>query len=131
MGSPPLLKMPLTPMTRDALHVIRAAKEAKEEEQRKGVIASIVDLIYNSVRDTAENTAEKKFCYLVPYNDPFYKKNLLRILDNLIELFPDSRVYHTVMAEGYDGKLHDIADLTDLSGIKRATDDTYIIIDWS
>lgn len=123
--------MSLTPMTRDTLRAIRAAQEAVEEEHRKGAIASIVDIIYNSVRDTAQNTAETKYYYLVPFNDPFYKKNLVRIVNTLMGLFPDSKVYHTIMAEGYDGKLHDIADLTDLSGIKRATDDTYIIIDWA
>jgi len=123
--------MPLTPMTRDALHTIRAAKEAEEEEDRKAAIAGIVDVIYTCVRHAAENTTETKYYYLVPYNDPFYKKNLLRILDNLIELFPDSRVYHSVMAEGYDGKLHDIVDLNDLAHIKKATDNTYIIVDWA
>ena len=65
--------------------------------------------------------------------DPFYIKNMPDILAGLQKLFPDCSVSHTLLCQGKDGKMYDVAKLDDsvLPFVDRALDQSYIVIDWS
>ena len=56
-----------------------------------------------------------------------------QILASLRELLPDSRVVHTLLAQGSDGKLYDIATMDDriLGLVDSALNSSYIVVDWS
>jgi hypothetical protein len=65
--------------------------------------------------------------------DPFYIKNMPDILAGLQKLFPDCSVSHTLLCQGKDGKMYDVAKLDDsiLPFVDRALDQSYIVINWA
>ena len=93
-------------------------------------LENFVRLIYYNSLNTREITY---YCYAIPPNDSFYKTNMLKILARLSSLFPDSKVVHTLLAIGSDGKYYDIEKLSEdaLSKVNVALDQSYILIDWS
>jgi hypothetical protein len=55
------------------------------------------------------------------------------ILSGLKELFPDAYIAHTLLSKGIDGKMYDVARIsdTDLRQISKTNENSYIIVDWS
>ena len=65
--------------------------------------------------------------------DPFHITNMSDILAGLEALFPACAVSHTLLCQGKDGKMYDVAKLDEsvLPFVDRALDQSYIVIDWS
>jgi hypothetical protein len=75
----------------------------------------------------------KNIPYYQDAPDPFHIKNMNDILAGLQELFPGCSVSHTLLCQGKDGKMYDVAKLDEsvLPFVDRALDQSYIVIDWS
>jgi len=111
------------------------------DEKRHDKINTIVSSIYKEAIHSLKNSNNTSYQYYIPreYNDgkktelicEFYKINMDEILTKLKTLFPNYCVTHAVMVIGYDNKLYDITKITDtmLPMIKRASEDTYILIE--
>jgi hypothetical protein len=118
-------------MSRDSM---RALKAENDEKKRKVFIDKIVQDIYNAAVNNARCTDNTSYNYaLTNQESGFIAKNITEILERLQELFPDCAVEHTLMAEGRDRKLYNVATLDNaaisfVTGIKPCS---YIVIDWS
>ena len=106
-------------------------------------IQNIVEEIYSKALYTAKQGCNI-YEYKVPYDydiqtkriassNTFHVTYMNEILASLRQLFPDSRVVHTLLAQGSDGRLYDISALDDraLALVDRALNHSYIVIDWS
>lgn len=116
-------------VTCDSLRILRA-----DEEHRLFKINSIVQYIYPRVLQTAKHTSSKIYCHEIKFAERvFYTTNMSSILSGLKELFPDAYIAHTLLSKGNDGKMYDVARIsdTDLRYISKANENSYIIIDWS
>ena len=118
-------------------------KERVIEETRANKIQSIVGKIYSKSLYAAKNGL-KTYEYQIPLDydmqskrlsssNTFHVKYMNEILASLRELFPDSRVAHTLLAQGRDGRLYDIATMDDrvLPLVDSALSNSYIVVDWS
>jgi hypothetical protein len=104
------------------------------EENRLFKINSIVQAIYPEVLTSAKYTGEKAYYHEINFVDRvFYITNMLEILAGLKNLFPDAYIEHTLLAPGDDGKMYDIAKLTDatLRRVNKANNNSYIVVDWT
>jgi hypothetical protein len=121
------------PISRTALRKIQSDLRIKEEAANINDIFNIVDIIYNNVLETTENSKDTMYQHEIPYNDPFYKKYMAQIIRRLRTLFPECQIDHVIMTRTYDGKLYDITKIDDIiaPSIKEALNNTYIVIDWS
>ena len=123
--------MSLTPMPRDSM---RALKAENDEKKRMEFIKTLVRDVYNGAVNDAKYTDKTSCSYaLTNRESEFIVKNIAEILERLQELFPDCAVEHTLMAQGRNGKLYNVARLADevipfVTGIKPCS---YIVIDWS
>jgi hypothetical protein len=121
--------MSLPSVTCDSLRILRA-----DEERRLFKIHSIVQSIYPRVLQTAKHTSSKIYCHEIKFADRvFYTTNMSSILAGLKELFPDAYIAHTLLSKGIDGKMYDVARIsdTDLRQISKTNENSYIIVDWS
>ena len=143
-----------TPMPR---YVMQMLKSQKYEELRKSRVKNIIDEIYTEAVHTASTSSTTSYNHEIPSSmmamrtpaervrlkaqgqyikgqaDPFYIKNMSDILAGLEALFPACAVSHTLLCQGKDGKMYDVAKLdeTVLPFVDRALDQSYIVIDWS
>lgn len=130
-------------------------KTMKDEADRRKEIDDLIASIYKQVIYVATNSTRTSFQQVVPRNSvprgrvqhlpvgrgnsentemhPLYKANMEEILRRLHELFPDSLVSHTLMAQGTDGIMYDISRLDDtaLPFVNQTLSQSYINIDWS
>jgi hypothetical protein len=119
----------LPSVTSEYLRTLRA-----NEENRLFKINSIVQAIYPQVLSSAKYTGGKVYCHEINFVDRvFYTTNMMEILAGLKNLFPDAYIEHTLIAPGDDGKMYDIAKLTDatLCRVNKANNNSYIVIDWT
>ena len=95
-------------------------------------LETIVRMIYYNVLNKVNNS-DTSYCYPIPTNDNFYKNNMSSILKRLSALFPGSKIVHTLLALGSDGRHYDIAaiDDRDLYKVDQVLDQSYIYVDWS
>jgi len=113
------------------------------EETRLNRIGNIVAKIYSKALHAAKQGLSS-YEYQVPLDydtqskrltssNTFHVNYMNEILASLRELFPDSRVVHTLLARGRDGRLYDISTMDDktLAIVDSALNHSYIIIDWS
>ena len=123
--------MPLTPMTRDYMRSLKAENDKKKHME---FIDNLVRDVYNGAVNDAKYTDKTSSSYaLTNRESEFIRTNISEILMRIQELFPDCAVEHTLMAVGIDGKLHNVARLSDevlpfVTGIKPCS---YIVVDWS
>lgn len=144
--------MPFVPVDRMTLLSMKAMKD---EADRRKEIDDLIASIYKQVIYVATNSTRTSFQQVVPRNSvprgrvqhlpvgrgnsentemhPLYKANMEEILRRLQELFPDSLVSHTLMAQGTDGIMYDISRLDDtaLPFVNQTLSQSYINIDWS
>jgi hypothetical protein len=75
-----------------------------------------------------ENTS-----YNYPLLDDFMKLNAGALVAELKQLLPTCEVVHTLLAPGTDGRLYDVAKITDdvLPLVDTVIKDSYIVVDWS
>ena len=130
-------------------------KAMKDEADRRKELDDLIVSIYKQVLYVATNSTRTSFQQVVPRNSvprgrvqhlpvgrgnsentemhPLYKANMEEILRRLHELFPDSLVSHTLMAQGTDGIMYDISRLDDtaLPFVNQTLSQSYINIDWS
>lgn len=130
-------------------------KAMKDEADRRKELDDLIVSIYKQVLYVATNSTRTSFQQVVPRNSvprgrvqhlpvgrgnsentemhPLYKANMEEILRRLQELFPDSLVSHTLMAQGTDGIMYDISRLDDtaLPFVNQTHSQSYINIDWS
>jgi hypothetical protein len=130
-------------------------KAMKDEADRRKELDDLIVSIYKQVLYVATNSTRTSFQQVVPRNSvprgrvqhlpvgrgnsentemhPLYKANMEEILRRLQELFPDSLVSHTLMAQGTDGIMYDISRLDDtaLPFVNQTLSQSYINIDWS
>ena len=105
--------MYLTPIFRDSMRSLRAAKLEKQRNER---LDKLVSVIYNQVVITAENTDDSKHLYMLDnadsegMPDDFNRINMALILNRVRSLFPESSVEY----------------VTDEKPTKE-----YIVVDWS
>jgi hypothetical protein len=120
-------------MNRTELRTIQAKALIAQETANTNAIFNIVNVIYNSVIETVQNSNDTLYQHEIPFNDPFYKKYIGQIVQRLKTLFPGCEVNHVIMTRSYDGKLYDITKIDDkiASYIKEAINNTYVVIDWS
>lgn len=105
-----------------------------DEEIRLFKINSIIQSIYPHVIRTAKDTSDKAYYHEIQFaNRVFYKTNMIAILAGLKEFFPEAYIAHTLLSLGTDGQLYDVArlDSTMLHRVSKATENSYIVIDWS
>jgi len=111
------------------------------EESRLNKIDNIVSRIYSKAISAAKQGL-KSYRYQVPLDSPsnslsssntFHVKYMNEILASLRRLFPDSRIVHTLLGMGRDGRIYDIATMDDriLDLVINAFANSYIVIDWS
>ena len=122
-----------------------AAKEPKpmtREDMRAIMANTIVKQIYTQVIYSAQTKPDTVYHHQVPEIfvghakkrvNANYIENMTAILTGLQALFPDSAVSHTLLAQGKDGKLYDVAKLDDttLPLVDTALTPSYIVIDWT
>lgn len=139
--------MSIIPVDRMTLLSLKAMKD---ETDRRKELDDLVTSIYKQVLYVATNSTRTSFQQVVPRNSvprgrvgrgnsentemhPLYKANMDEILRRLQELFPDSLVSHTLMAQGTDGIMYDISRLDDtaLPFVNQTLSQSYIHIDWS
>jgi hypothetical protein len=130
-------------------------KAMKDETDRRKQVDDLIASIYKQVLYVATNSTRTSYQQVVPRNSvsrekfsrpivgrgnsentemhPLYKANMEEILRRLQELFPDSLVSHTLMAQGTDGIMYDISRLDDtaLPFVNQTLSQSYINIDWS
>ena len=118
--------MPLQPMLRDQLNQLRIDRF---EENMQNIITGI----YYPAVECAQQTDKTVYYHLVPFNYEFYKNNMSEILKRVQVLFPDSKVSHTLLAKGTDGKLYDISKIEDkdLHLVGCVSENSYIVVDWT
>ena len=112
-------------------------KEYVQEEHRNNNINRIVSNIYDKVIYTSQTTTDTVFQFRI--NDDgvipreFYIVNLNDIMSSLQKAFPDCSVRHDILVRGIDGKMYDLSKIVhkDFQYVTRATDDSYIVVDWS
>jgi hypothetical protein len=95
-------------------------------------LENVVRMVYYNVINKANNN-DTSYCYPIPVNDSFFKTNMSELLKRLSSLFPDTKVVHTLLALGSDGKYYDVASIddTDLYKVNGVIDQSFIFIDWS
>jgi hypothetical protein len=144
--------MSVVPVDRMTLLSLKAMKD---EADRRKELDELIASIYKQVIYVATNSNRTSFQQVVPRNSlprgrvqnlpvgrgnsentemhPLYKANMEEILSRLQELFPDSLVSHTLMAQGTDGIMYDISRLDDtaLPFVNQTLSQSYIHIDWS
>jgi len=144
--------MSVVPVDRMTLLSLKAMKD---EADRRKELDDLIASIYKQVIYVATNSNRTSFQQVVPRNSvprgrvqhlplgrgnsentemhPLYKANMEEILRRLQELFPDSLVSHTLMAQGTDGIMYDISRLDDtaLPFVNQTLSQSYIHIDWS
>jgi hypothetical protein len=144
--------MSVVPVDRITLLSLKAMKD---EADRRKELDDLIASIYKQVIYVATNSTRTSFQQVVPRNSvprgrvqhlplgrgnsentemhPLYKANMEEILRRLQELFPDSLVSHTLMAQGTDGIMYDISRLDDtaLPFVNQTLSQSYIHIDWS
>ena len=130
----------LTPMTREAMQTLRAVKE---EVVKRTQLDSIIKYIYQRAISKASSSDIRTYKELITVNSkdytmyinniPFVRPQILDIVTQLRELFPECSVKHTMLSRGQDGKLYDIAKIEEsvLPFVNRSKDQPYIIIGWS
>jgi len=112
-------------------------KEYIQEEHRNNNINKIVSNIYDKVIYTSQTTTDTVFQFRINEDSviprEFYISNINNIISSLQKAFPDCSVRHDILVRGIDGKMYDLSKLVhkDLQYITRATDDSYIVVDWS
>lgn len=121
------------PMTRKHMRAIM---------MRATMVKKIVNEIYTQVIYSAQTKPGTAYHYQLPQlfasvntmkANANYIDNMPAILAGLQLLFPDSVVIHTLLAEGKDGKLYDVArlDHRTLYLVDTALPQSYIVIDWT
>lgn len=132
--------MSLTPMSRIMLHNL---KVQTDEENRIKNIKEFVGQIYENTLLIAKNTSNMIYYHPIPVlvnkdtnetsYDPFYRRNMSDILNQLQQLFPDCSVTHTLLSLGTNGNLYDISKMNDkmLPYIDTPLENSYIVIDWT
>lgn len=93
---------------------------------------TIVRGIYTQVLMQQAKHNENTF-YNYPLLDSFTKKHAGAIVNRLQKLFPMYSVSHTLLAPGSDGRLYDVAKISDdvLPLVGSVLNDSYIVVDWS
>jgi hypothetical protein len=120
-------------ITRDQLQNLKAELASRPEEARIPLldcerIESIVDRIYKTTIDIAENTDERESVNKVYSEyDPFYQKYIVEIIKGLKSRLPDCSIEQKQMVYGTDGRLYESNNPLYGSGPKTH----YIVISWS
>jgi len=122
--------MPLTPITRDTMRMLKAHND---EVQRSKQLQHIVEQIYYSAITASTTQVTTAFNWMVPTGAAFYINNMPDILKKLRDLFPGCEVTHALLAQGINGKMYDISKLNaqTLPLVSKALENSYIVIDWS
>lgn len=130
--------MSYTPVTRDSLLKYNLINKQRENDRNKEIIESIIYEIYTLVVSTSKTTSDTFYNHIISsryshYLRYIYLNNMPEILSRLQELFPGCIVSHAILSKGSDGKLYNIAELTeeDLKKIDNVTDDSYITVYWT
>jgi hypothetical protein len=120
-------------ITRDQLQNLKAELASRPEEARIPLldcerIESIVDRIYKTTIDIAENTDERESMNKVYSEyDPFYRKYIVEIIKGLKSRLPDCSIEQKQMVHGTDGRLYESNNPLYGPGPKTH----YIVISWS
>jgi len=91
----------------------------------------IVKNIYTQAVEHAKYSENTSYNY--PLLDNFTKSHAHAVVSELQERLPKCRVSHTLLAAGSDGRLYDVANISDevLPLVDTVIKDSYIVIDWS
>jgi len=94
-------------------------------------INTIVKGIYRQAAMQAKYSENTSYNY--PLLDSFTKKHVGAIVNGLKRLLPTYSVSHTLLAPGTNGRLYDVAKISDdvLPLVGSVLNDSYIVIDWS
>jgi hypothetical protein len=130
--------MSYTPVTRNTLLKDSLINKKRERDNNREIIESIIYEIYTLVISTSKTTSDTFYYHIISsryntYLRDIYINNMPEILSRLEELFPGSIVSHAILSKGNDGKLYNIAELTedDLKKVDIVTNDSYIIVNWT
>ena len=138
---------------------MQGLKVAKDEENRKALIQSIVEKIYNAALNSAKTKTDTSYQFRVPpppspptsgaqqcvirkhsiwnndHNMPqtFDMAHMTDVLAGLQALFPDCSVSEKTLVQAQDGKFYDVSTMDPqfLPLINNRLNQDFIIIDWS
>ena len=145
--TPQRTTMSLTPMSRNSM---QRMKMNTENTIRLSILDKIVKSIYTCAITFAKKSTDTTFRYplIATYHemreehlsgylngiDPiFYRRNMLDILNNLQELFPDCFITHATLILGQDRNMYDTSKIDESIKPFLTLNDSreYITIDWS